>query len=125
MSTEQQKGVGEAYGAVLGAVLEGAAKLGFMSKEQGAESALWAGTAKSVGERKDEVQGRYFSEADGKVRLLRGLGAQLQTSLRPYQLTLRQVDTESDQAKEDILAKNLWDLSVKVLKEKAGYAVTM
>ena len=36
-----------------------------------------------------------------------------------------QVDTESDQAKDDVLARNLWDLSVRTLKEKASYEVTM
>ena len=39
-----------------------------MSRDQGAESALWAGTGSTVSERRDEVHGRYFSEADGKVR---------------------------------------------------------
>ena len=39
-----------------------------MSKEQGAESALWAEKSESVGERREEVHGRYFSEAEGKVR---------------------------------------------------------
>jgi hypothetical protein len=36
-----------------------------------------------------------------------------------------QVDTESDQAKDDVLALRLWDLSVKVLKDKADYDVRM
>lgn len=36
-----------------------------------------------------------------------------------------QVDTESDQAKSDELAKKLWDLSVKTLKEKVDYDVKM
>ena len=70
MATEQQQGATEAYGTIPGKLLEGAAKLGFMSKEQGAESALWAGTGKTTGERREEVQGRYFSEADGKVSKL-------------------------------------------------------
>jgi hypothetical protein len=64
---EQQKGATEAYGTILGKTLETAASYLFMSPEQGAESALWAGTAPSVGERREEVQGRYFTEADGKV----------------------------------------------------------
>jgi len=66
VATEQQKGATEAYG-LLGKALETAANLGFMSKEQGAESACWAGTSSAVAERREEVQGRYFTEADGKV----------------------------------------------------------
>jgi len=68
VATEQQQGATEAYGQLLGKALETAAEWGFMSKEQGAESASWAGTAPSVAERREEVQGRYFTEADGKVR---------------------------------------------------------
>lgn len=41
-----------------------------MTPEQGSESALWALTAPAVVERREEVHGGYFSEADGKVRLL-------------------------------------------------------
>lgn len=69
VATEQQKGAGEqgAYGAVAGKLLETAANLLFMSKDQGCESAVWAGTGTSVVERREEVQGRYFTEADGKV----------------------------------------------------------
>ncbi|WWD21103.1 hypothetical protein CI109_105584 [Kwoniella shandongensis] len=100
VATEQQKGATEAYG-LLGKALEIGANLVFMSKEQGAESALWAGTSPAVAERKEEVQGRYFTEADGKV------------------------DTESEQAKSDELASKLWDLSVKTLKDKIGYQVKM
>lgn len=69
VSTDQQKGATEAYG-LLGKVLEGAAALGFMGPDQGAESASWAGTSPAVGERREEVQGRYFTEADGKVGLI-------------------------------------------------------
>jgi hypothetical protein len=36
-----------------------------------------------------------------------------------------QVGTETDQAKNDALAKKLWDLSVKVLKDKAQYDVKL
>ena len=67
VATEQQKGATETYGPVLGKTLEGLAQVAFMSREQGAESALWAGTGKTVVERREEVHGRYFSEADGKV----------------------------------------------------------
>ena len=38
-----------------------------MTPEQGSESALWALTAPAVAERREEVHGGYFSEADGKV----------------------------------------------------------
>jgi hypothetical protein len=38
-----------------------------MTPEQGSESALWAATAPAVVERREEVHGGYFSEADGKV----------------------------------------------------------
>lgn len=66
VATEQQQGATEAYG-ILGKMLEYAANAGFMSKEQGAESACWAGTGETVATRREEVQGRYFTEADGKV----------------------------------------------------------
>jgi hypothetical protein len=72
VATEQQKGAAEAYG-LLGKALEVGSKLLFMSPEQGSESALWAGTAESVVPRRDEVQGRYFTEADGKVSCSRRL----------------------------------------------------
>jgi hypothetical protein len=38
-----------------------------MTPEQGSESALWAATAPAVIERREEVHGGYFTEADGKV----------------------------------------------------------
>ncbi|WVQ79868.1 hypothetical protein IAT38_001968 [Cryptococcus sp. DSM 104549] len=101
VATEQQQGTTEAYGNLIGKTLENVAQALFMSKEQGAESALWAGVGQSVVQRREEVQGRYFTEADGKV------------------------DTESEQGKDDELARKLWELSVKVLKEKAGYDVKM
>jgi len=101
VATEQQKGATEAYGMVIGKILENAASATFMSPDQGAESALWAGTSPAVAERREEVQGRYYSEADGKT------------------------DTETSQAQDDELARKLWDLSVKTLKEKAGYEVKM
>ncbi len=52
---------------MLGKALEVGSKLLFMTPEQGAESALWAGTGRTVAQRREEVQGRYFNEADGKV----------------------------------------------------------
>jgi WW domain-containing oxidoreductase len=113
VATEQQKGSAESYG-ILGKALEGVAKLGFMSKEQGSESALWGGTGKAVVERREEVQGRYFSEADGKVRTLVGVREGSWWS---------QVNTETSQAMDDELAGKLWNLSVKILKEKIGYEV--
>lgn len=38
-----------------------------MDPGQGAESALWALTSTAVVERREEVHGGYFTEADGKV----------------------------------------------------------
>ncbi len=68
VATEQQRGAAEggAYG-LAGKVLVKASEYLFMSAEQGSESAVWAGTAPSVAERREEAQGRYFTEADGKV----------------------------------------------------------
>ena len=40
-------------------------------------------------------------------------------------LLTRQAGTETDQAKDEARAKKLWDLSVKVLKEKAKYDVQL
>jgi WW domain-containing oxidoreductase len=68
VATEQQQGATEAYG-MLGKAVETAASLLFMTPEQGSESALWALTAPAVVERREEVHGGYFSEADGKVSL--------------------------------------------------------
>ena len=100
VATEQQQGATEAYGP-LGKVVEAASQALFMGRDQGAESALWAGTSPEVAKRREEVQGQYFSEASGKI------------------------DTQSDQAKDDALARSLWDLSVKTLKEKINYDVKM
>lgn len=66
VATEQQQGATEAYG-LLGKALEVGSQLLFMSPEQGSESALWAATAPAVIERREEVHGGYFTEADGKV----------------------------------------------------------
>ncbi|RXK35594.1 hypothetical protein M231_07124 [Tremella mesenterica] len=100
VQTEQQQGATEAYG-LPGKALEVVASWAFMTPDQGAESALWAGTSPAVGERREEAQGRYFTEADGKV------------------------DTESAQGQDQELGRKLWDLSVRVLKEKVGYEVKM
>ncbi|OCF54504.1 hypothetical protein L486_08053 [Kwoniella mangroviensis CBS 10435] len=96
VATEQEKGAAQAY-PILGNVLEAASKVLFMSRDQGAESALWAGVGQTFAKRREECQGRYFTEADGKV------------------------NSESNQAKDDELAKKLWQLSDRVLKEKIGY----
>jgi hypothetical protein len=103
---------------MLGKAVETAASLLFMTPEQGSESALWALTAPAVVERREEVHGGYFSEADGKVSL----------SCRPIREDItwhEQAGTETDQAKDEVRAKKLWDLSVKVLKEKAKYDVQL
>ncbi|WWC91280.1 uncharacterized protein L201_006223 [Kwoniella dendrophila CBS 6074] len=96
VATEQEKGAAQAY-PILGTALEAASKVLFMSREQGAESALWAGVGQSFVERRGECQGKYFTEADGKI------------------------DTESNQAKDQYLSSKFWDLSKKVLKDKIGY----
>jgi hypothetical protein len=54
---------------MLGKALEVVSSYVFMTPEQGAESALWAATAPAVIERREEVHGGYFTEADGKVCL--------------------------------------------------------
>lgn len=127
VGTEQQKGATEAYPTPVGKALEAAGKLLFMSKEQGAESALWAGTSPAVAQRKDEVQGRYFTEADGKVRLRQSSPPAARHSACRGSTTLTpvQVDTESDQAKDKTIEQNFWNLCVKTLKEKAGYDVKL
>ncbi|WVW79270.1 hypothetical protein I302_101237 [Kwoniella bestiolae CBS 10118] len=98
VATEQEKGAAQAY-PILGSVLEAASKVLFMSREQGAESALWAGVGQSFAQRREECQGRYFTEADGKV------------------------DTETEQAKDLDLARRAWELGERVLKEKVGYVL--
>ncbi|KAL7421374.1 hypothetical protein Q5752_004259 [Cryptotrichosporon argae] len=97
VATEQEHSATEAYGPVIGGVLETAAQLLFKSKEEGAESTLWAGTGHSVVGRREEVQGRYFTEPDGKV------------------------GTETYQAEDEAAARKLWELNVRVLKDKLGY----
>ncbi|WWC64094.1 uncharacterized protein I303_106701 [Kwoniella dejecticola CBS 10117] len=98
VATEQERGAAQSY-PVLGSVLEAASKVLFMSREQGAESALWAGVGQSMATRREETQGKYFTEADGKV------------------------DTESNQAKDKELRDKFWELSKRVLQEKAGYTL--
>ncbi|WWC73166.1 uncharacterized protein I206_107132 [Kwoniella pini CBS 10737] len=98
VATEQEAGAAQSY-PILGTVLEAASKVLFMSREQGAESALWAGVGQTMAKRREETQGRYFTEADGKV------------------------DTESDQAKDVELRNKFWELSKQVLQDKAGYTL--
>jgi len=102
VGTEQQSSATDAY-PVLGKVLEYVAPVVFMSKEQGAESALWAATEPGLGKgpRRAEVQGRYFTEAYGKT------------------------GTESSQAQDPAMAARFWDLCVKALKEKGNYTVKL
>lgn len=102
VSTEQQQGATESYG-ILGKALEAIAPVVFMDASQGAESALWAGTASVLnsGERREESWGRYFSEADGKV------------------------GTESSQAQDPELARKLWEVCVVAIKDKIGYEVKL
>lgn len=102
VNTEQQKGMGEAgaYGQ-LGKVTSKVGQYLYKTPEQGSESAVWAGTAPAVAERREDVHGMYFTEADGKV------------------------GTETSQAQNDELARKLWGLSVKILKDKVDYEVKM
>ncbi|KZO95269.1 NAD(P)-binding protein [Calocera viscosa TUFC12733] len=100
-SEDQQKGAEQAYGP-LGTLLRGTAALLFKSADVGAESSLWAGTAPEVsqGGKDSEFQGAYLTEPRGKV------------------------GTETDQAKDEELARKLWTLSEKTLSDK-GYPVDM
>ena len=58
-----------AYGQ-LGKVTSKVGQYLYKTPEQGSESAVWAGTAPAVAERREDVHGMYFTEADGKVSLL-------------------------------------------------------
>ncbi len=97
------------------------------SKEQGAESALWAGTSPAVARRKDEVQGRYFTEADGKVRSSRPTltAARHSACWGKTTLTPVQVDTESDQAKDKNRAEISGTCASRRSTSKAGYDVKL
>jgi ribosomal protein L15 len=64
--------------------------------------------------------GRKFTE----VTSLRLMERYVISSKQERKL-ISQVGTETEQAKNDVLAKKLWDLSVKVLKEKAQYEVKL
>lgn len=74
-------------------------RVAFMSPDQGSESALWASTAPKVGERAHEYQGAYLRQPDDTL------------------------GTESNQAKDETLAKNLWELSKATIKEVVGKEV--
>ncbi|KAI9636669.1 uncharacterized protein MKK02DRAFT_45374 [Dioszegia hungarica] len=102
VSTEQQSGATESY-PILGKALEYIAPAVFMTKEQGSESALWAATAPGLGEpeKRAQVNGQYFTEADGKP------------------------GTESSQAQDPGMAARFWALCVKALKEKGNYEVKL
>ncbi|KAJ9124347.1 hypothetical protein QFC22_001147 [Naganishia vaughanmartiniae] len=95
VATGQEAGLSEAYG-LLGDALYAVSRVAFMSPDQGSESALWAATAPKVAEEPGKYQGAYLRQPDDSL------------------------GSESGQAKDEVLAKNLWELSRRVLKEKIG-----
>lgn len=98
VATGQEAGLSEAYG-LLGDALYAVSRVAFMSPDQGAESALWAATARKIAENPAKYQGAYLRQPDDSL------------------------GTESNQAKDETLAANLWELSKRVVKEKIGKEV--
>jgi len=98
VATDQEKGLDEAYGA-LGTAITAASRVLFMSPEQGSECALWAATSPKVAEQASTYQGAYIRQADDSL------------------------GTESNQATDEALGSNLWQLSKQVIKEKTGIEV--
>ncbi|KAJ9106364.1 hypothetical protein QFC21_001510 [Naganishia friedmannii] len=95
VATGQEAGLSEAYG-LLGDALYAVSRVAFMSPDQGSESALWASTSPKVGQEPGKYQGAYLRQPDDSL------------------------GTESGQAKDEVLARNLWELSRKVVKDKTG-----
>ena len=98
VATGQEAGLSETYG-LLGDAIYAVSRVAFMSPDQGAESALWAATARKIAEDPAKYQGAYLRQPDDSL------------------------GTESNQAKDETLAANLWELSKRVLKEKIGKEV--
>jgi len=102
VATDQEKAAQEPYG-ILGTALVAASRVFFMSPEQGAESALWASTSVKLegGDEKavQKYQGAYLTQPDDSL------------------------GNETNQAKDQELAKRLWAISVAVLKEKVGVEI--
>ncbi|KAI5122294.1 hypothetical protein M0805_002373 [Coniferiporia weirii] len=92
VQTQQQEQFKDAYG-VFGALLKTVAVPFMRAPEQGSLSTLWASTSQEV--EKKNLQGAYITDP-GKW------------------------GGESKQAQDEILRENLWNLSHKLIKEKAG-----
>lgn len=117
VATGQEWGAAEAYGP-LGTALVAGSRLVFMGADQGAESALWAATAKEVAEEPAKYQGSYLRQPDDSVS----------PSIGPLSFGLRslffQLGNESNQAQDEKLGESLWTLSKQVLKDRLGYDIS-
>ncbi|KAJ9104032.1 hypothetical protein QFC19_004166 [Naganishia cerealis] len=98
VATGQEAGLSEAYG-LLGDAIYAVSRVAFMSPDQGSESALWAATSPKIAQEPHKYQGAYLRQPDDSL------------------------GTESNQAKDETLAHNLWELSKRVIKEKIGKEV--
>lgn len=93
VNTEAQKQWPEAYPGIPGKLLMYATQLVGRDVEQGAQSALWALTAPEIEEK--GMNGYYFTDPS-------------------------QEGKETEQASDEKLAKNLWNLSEKIITDKLG-----
>lgn len=91
--TEQQEQFKDAYGNLFGTIMKNVTIPFMRSPEQGSLSTLWAATSPEVAEK--DLQAVYVTDP-GKW------------------------GGESNQAKDENLRENLWNLAEKLIKEKAG-----
>lgn len=91
--TAQQDQFKDAYGQSLGTAMKTVTVPFMRSPEQGSLSTLWAATSPEVEEK--NLQGVYVTDPGS-------------------------VGGETKQGQDDTLAENLWKLSQKLIKEKAG-----
>ncbi|KAH9853847.1 NAD-P-binding protein [Lenzites betulinus] len=96
VNTEVQKAWGQSYG-IVGDVVDRLSRLAGKSAEEGAEASLWAATSTDINQSNwKDHQGKYYSEPYGKP------------------------DTETDQAKDRVVASNYWKLCADLTEELLG-----
>ncbi|KAI0829376.1 NAD-P-binding protein [Trametes gibbosa] len=96
VNTEVQKAWGESYG-IVGDVIDRLSRFAGKSAEEGAEASLWAATSTDINANNwKEYQGKYYTEPYGKP------------------------DSETDQAKDQVVASNYWKLCADLTQELLG-----
>ncbi|OJT13397.1 WW domain-containing oxidoreductase [Trametes pubescens] len=96
VDTEVQKAWGQSYG-IVGDVIDTLSRAAGKSAEEGAEASLWAATSTDINEGNwKDYQAMYYTEPYGKP------------------------GTETDHAKDEVVAKNLWNLCAGLTEELLG-----